>query len=219
MSKVFPLLKFPLKSWNAIHFWVFFISDETPPCYNRAKYTPDQLFITHTQILKDIQSERLTSTEHKPFSTWTLESRTSFTLNGKCTLPSCGQNINNTEICWRLRNCSAYYSEQLSCPGFPNALMMTSPCSVELWSWVISVNKIRCNATWRNGSLLRKLWNANARDLGSWLWLLLVSIFPTVKWLFVTSHRTPRFLGEVDRVRFAQCPMELNVLNQDKLVY
>lgn len=123
----------------------------------------------------------------------TLESRTSFTLNGKCTLPSCGQNINNTEICWRLRNCSAYYSEQLSCPGFPNALMMTSPCSVELWSWVISVNKIRCNATWRNGSLLKKLWNTNARDLGSWLWLLLVSIFPTVKWLLSPHTGHPGF--------------------------
>lgn len=98
-----------------------------------------------------------------------LESQASFTLNGKCTLPSCGQNINNTEICWRLHNCSPYYAEHLSCPGFPHALMMTSSCSLELWSWVISINKIRYNTTWRNGSLLRTLWNANAWDLGSWL--------------------------------------------------
>ena len=43
--------------------------------------------------------------------------------------------------------------------------------------------------------------------------------FSNCKITLVTSHRTPRFLGEVDRVRFAQCPVELNVLNQDKLVY
>lgn len=184
MSKVFPLLKFPLKSWNAIHFWFFLFrmklhlatAELNIPQINSSSHTHQQ-FLTHTPTVHHTHTCWRTSrvsgwpqlnTNHSLLS-GKLESRASFTLNGKCTLPSCGQNINNTEICWRLLNCSPYYSEQLSCPGFPRALMMTSLCSLELWSWVISVNKIRYNTTWRNGNLPRTLWSANAWDLGSWL--------------------------------------------------
>lgn len=43
--------------------------------------------------------------------------------------------------------------------------------------------------------------------------------FSNCKMTLVTSYGTPGFLGGIDRVKFAPCPVELNVLNQNKLVY
>lgn len=162
MSKVFPLLKFPSRSWNAMRFWVFFISDESPPCYSRAKYNPNQQFITIKKITK-WYPEWLTSVQHKRFSTLRkLGSQASFTLNGKCTLPSCGQNINNTEI----------YSRRL---------LSLEVQLIPNWSWptachhddhsmqfgILALNDL-CQQirgrTWRNGSLLRKLWITITRE-------------------------------------------------------
>lgn len=99
MSKVFPLLKFPLRSWNAMHFWVFFISVESPSCYSSTKYTSNQQFITiKKKLLSDIQSGWPPFNTNHSLVYGKLGSQASFTLTGKCTLPSCGQNINNTEI-------------------------------------------------------------------------------------------------------------------------
>lgn len=98
MSKVFPLLKLPLRSWDAIHSLIFFIWDESLPCYSSTEYSPNQQFITiGKKVLNDIQSAWLGFNTNLSVIYGKLESQASFTLNGKCALPSCGWNINNTE--------------------------------------------------------------------------------------------------------------------------
>lgn len=88
-----------------------------------------------------------------------LGSQASFTLNGKCTLPSCGQNINNTEIFSRLLL-------SLHRPLIPNVLAYHIPAWCPMQFGILDLHdpcqQIR-HSTWRNESILRKLWNTITR--------------------------------------------------------